>query len=127
MTCLSSSSNDTEKYETSNYRTFLEYIRLGYRLIKPRKKVRFKTMLPYNGCYYLVPTINCSKFYTILIFKRPVAGEVALVTGAGQGIGRQIAYQLGKLKATVICVDINEETNSETVKHIQDTDGVAFG
>ena len=51
MTCLSSSSNDTEKYETSNYRTFLEYIRLGYRLIKPRKKVRFKTMLPYNGCY----------------------------------------------------------------------------
>ena len=77
--------------------------------------------------HYLVLAINCSIFYTILIFKRPVAGEVALVTGAGQGIGRQIAYQLGKLKATVICVDINEETNSETVKHIQDTDGVAFG
>lgn len=77
-------------------KTGLEYIRLGYRLVKPRKK-------------------------------RSVAGEVALVTGAGQGIGRQIAYQLGKLKATVICVDINEESNNETVKHIQDTDGVAFG
>ena len=31
------------------------------------------------------------------------------------------------MKATVICVDINEESNNETVKHIQDTDGVAFG
>ena len=75
------------------------------------------------GCTvnYLGKTTN---FY---FCQRPVAGEVALVTGAGQGIGRQIAYQLGKLKATVICVDINEETNNETVKHIQDTDGVAFG
>ena len=69
-----------------------------------------------------------SKEYKFLnIHQRSVAGEVALVTGAGQGIGRQIAYQLGKLKATVICVDINEESNNETVKHIQDTDGVAFG
>ena len=59
--------------------------------------------------------------------QRPVAGEVVLITGAGQGIGRQLAYQFGKLKSTVICVDINEETNAETVKHIQDTDGVAFG
>ena len=67
------------------------------------------------------------KLQFFIFCKRPVAGEVALVTGAGQGIGRQIAYQLGKLKATVICVDINEETNNETVKHIQDTDGVAFG
>ena len=31
------------------------------------------------------------------------------------------------MKATVICVDINDESNNETVKHIQDTDGVAFG
>ena len=72
--------------------------------------------------------LQVSKDYEFLnILQRSVAGEVALVTGAGQGIGRQIAYQLGKLKATVICVDINEESNNETVKHIQDTDGVAFG
>ena len=77
-------------------------------------------------CFRTTPDFITMILYN-LIFKRPVAGEVALVTGAGQGIGRQIAYQLGKLKATVICVDINEETNSETVKHIQDTDGVAFG
>ena len=51
MTCLSSSSNATEKYGTSNYRTFLEYIRLGYRLIKPRKKVRFNKILSCNWSY----------------------------------------------------------------------------
>ena len=59
--------------------------------------------------------------------KRPVAGEVALVTGAGQGIGRQIAYRLAKLGAIVVCVDINEDTNNETVRTIQDANGVSFG
>ena len=45
-----------------------------------------------------------------------ISGDVALVTGAGQGIGRALALELAKKGAIVICVDIREETNQETKK-----------
>ena len=40
-----------------------------------------------------------------------IAGEVVLVTGAGHGIGKEVALQLAKLGAIVICVDKNVERN----------------
>ena len=58
---------------------------------------------------------------------RPIAGEVVLVTGAGQGIGREVAFQMSKLGAVIVCVDINEESNNDTVQAIQDMNGVSFG
>ena len=39
------------------------------------------------------------------------AGEVVLVTGAGHGIGREVALQLSRLGAIAICVDNNAENN----------------
>ena len=45
---------------------------------------------------------------------RDVSGEVVLVTGAGHGIGREVALQLGRLGAIVVCVDKNRENNEST-------------
>lgn len=41
------------------------------------------------------------------------------MTGAGHGIGREIAIKYAELGATVVCLDINEKGNEETVKLIQ--------
>lgn len=37
-----------------------------------------------------------------------IAGEIALITGAGRGIGREIAIALAKRGAKVVVCDINE-------------------
>lgn len=41
------------------------------------------------------------------------------ITGAGHGIGRELAIQYANLGAIVVCVDINEKGNEETVKMIK--------
>lgn len=58
---------------------------------------------------------------------RSVSGEVVLITGAGHGIGREVALKLGGLGAIIICVDINQESNRHTVLEIKDKGGVAWG
>ncbi len=45
--------------------------------------------------------------------------RVAIVTGAGQGIGRAIALGLGKEGCYVIVNDINTETGKQTVQEIE--------
>ena len=42
------------------------------------------------------------------------AGKTAIITGAGQGIGRQIAITLAKRGASVMICDINEDKAAET-------------
>ena len=44
-----------------------------------------------------------------------VSGKVIVVTGAGNGIGREVALELVRRGATVACVDINKEHLAETV------------
>jgi len=51
--------------------------------------------------------------------------RVALVTGAGQGIGAETAKKLAKEGATVICVDLNEEANQQVVEAIKSSGGQA--
>lgn len=48
------------------------------------------------------------------------------VTGSGHGIGKQLALQYSKCGAIVICVDINEQSNKETVKEIKARGGKAY-
>jgi NAD(P)-dependent dehydrogenase (short-subunit alcohol dehydrogenase family) len=52
-------------------------------------------------------------------------GKVAVVTGAGSGIGRASALAFARLGATVVVIDIAVEAGAETVELIRRAEGVA--
>lgn len=47
-----------------------------------------------------------------------LAGKVAAITGAGSGIGRELALQLAQQNVSLALNDFNEETLAETIKLI---------
>src|SRR3954449_2843897 len=53
-------------------------------------------------------------------------GKVAIVTGAGQGVGRGIALAMAREGAVIVVVDRNSETAAETVALIADAGGNAL-
>eukprot|EP00795_Rhopilema_esculentum_P008576 gene8576-14584_t len=58
---------------------------------------------------------------------KDVSNEVVLITGAGSGIGRLMAFRFAKLGATVVCSDINSSANQKTVEEIEEQNGKAYG
>ncbi len=51
--------------------------------------------------------------------------KVALITGAGSGIGRETALLFAKEGASIVSVDVNDAAGQETVKMIADAGGKA--
>lgn len=54
-----------------------------------------------------------------------LAGKTALVTGAGQGIGRAIAEAIGVQGATVLSTDLDADAAAETAQLIAESGGIA--
>ena len=54
-----------------------------------------------------------------------VSDKVAIVTGAGSGLGQAEAVMLAKEGAKVAVTDVNDVNGSKTVRMIQDTGGEA--
>lgn len=53
-------------------------------------------------------------------------GKIAIVTGAGKGIGRETAIALGAEGATVVAVARTQSDLDETVKLVEEKDGIAI-
>ncbi|KAK9505939.1 hypothetical protein O3M35_009894 [Rhynocoris fuscipes] len=52
--------------------------------------------------------------------EKSLARDIILITGTGHGIGRELAIQLAGEGCTLICWDINEEGNAETLKLLKE-------
>ena len=55
-----------------------------------------------------------------------LVGKVAIVTGAGRGIGRAIAIVLGREGARVACLDLDMARAEDTASLLRDTGVEAF-
>nr|XP_015310363.1 PREDICTED: short-chain dehydrogenase/reductase family 16C member 6-like [Macaca fascicularis] len=55
--------------------------------------------------------------------KKNVAGEIVLITGAGSGLGRQLAIRFARLGAILVLWDINQEGNTETCRLAKENGG----
>lgn len=73
-------------------------------------------VLVFKIFYYI-----CESIYKLFapIKRKSVAGEIVLITGAGHGIGKELAIGYASLGATVICWDINEKANQQTKDEIK--------
>lgn len=77
--------------------------------------------------YHIIESIVLKFIPVHLLPKKDIAGQIALVTGAGGGIGRLLALNLAKLGCKVVCWDVAKLANEETVRLIKEANGVAFG
>jgi len=86
----------------------------------------------YNGALILADVLLlilkilyyiCESVYKFFVppEEKSVVGEIVLITGTGHGIGKELALRYASLGATVVCWDVNQEANEETVNEIKKT------
>ncbi|XP_014481189.1 PREDICTED: short-chain dehydrogenase/reductase family 16C member 6-like [Dinoponera quadriceps] len=84
----------------------------------------------YNGALVLADVLLlilkilyyiCESVYKFFVptEEKSVVGEIVLITGTGHGIGKELALRYASLGATVVCWDVNEQGNEETVNEIK--------
>lgn len=59
--------------------------------------------------------------------EQELARHIAIVIGAGSGIGRQTAHRLARDGAQVVCVDLNRDAAAETAQEITTQHGAGIG
>ena len=74
-----------------------------------------------NDLSYTLPAIRYRKRGGILPMN--FKNRLAIVTGGGQGIGKEICLKLVKSKVKVIIFDVNEESFNKTVEEIRAIEG----
>ena len=57
--------------------------------------------------------------------ERNIAGEITAITGAASGLGRELALQMGRLNAIIVCLDIEDEENKRTAEMVREAGGIA--
>ncbi|KAJ8735860.1 hypothetical protein PYW07_007480 [Mythimna separata] len=64
--------------------------------------------------------------FVVPVDPKDVTEDIILVTGAGHGMGREVATRFAKLGARVVCVDVNAKGNEETINIIKQGKGKAY-
>ncbi|XP_039558902.1 epidermal retinol dehydrogenase 2-like [Passer montanus] len=76
-----------------------------------------KKLLQYLKFYIFLIIENA--FCIFYLRKKYFAGEIVLITGSANGIGRQVALKLAPLGVTLVLWDIDDEGNKETSRLAQ--------
>ncbi|XP_070161826.1 short-chain dehydrogenase/reductase family 16C member 6-like [Polyergus mexicanus] len=65
---------------------------------------------------------TCESIYYKLfgLQEKSVAGEIVLITGAGHGIGKELAVQYAHLGAIIVCIDVNQQSNEKVANKIKE-------
>ncbi|CAD1475448.1 unnamed protein product [Heterotrigona itama] len=97
---------------------------------------RVKSFLTFSHLLYdlFILSVRISVAMAVATFEmivppraKNLLGETVLITGAGRGIGRELAIQLASLGCIIVCWDVDTEANRSTMSMVSKNGGEAYG